>query len=206
MAAWRVILGGPRPIPKGPTTRKIPRGNSRGNEWDDDPRNSPWGPPQVTVNVPAPREPRADRLARIWAELGGDIYVDTRRLPIPKQPTPAPAPPAKVPLWLTLLPIFGPSLMQFIRPDQGTRNIIRLTDPLTQPQTPTIPGLTTNTTTLTSYAPFGGSPGAVGTNTCECKAPRKKGRKKKRTVCYSGTFTEKANGIRKVKKRKVACK
>jgi hypothetical protein len=55
------------------------------------------------------------------------------------------------------------------------------------------------------YGAFGGS-GAVGTNTCECKPKRKKGRKKKRTVCYSGTFIERADGTSKYKKRRVDCK
>jgi hypothetical protein len=122
----------------------------------------------------------------------------------PVKPPPAPA---KTPLWLTLLPIVGPSLLGFLQPAQGNRTVLRLTDPLTQPQ----PGngnpfpLTGFQPAVQTYGAFGGTPGAVGTNTCECKAPRKKGRKKKRTVCYSGTFIERRDGTRKTKKRKVQC-
>ena len=196
-AAWSVILGGPRPIPKGPTSRP-PVGRTPAGRGDPFP---PGGTPvTVTVNSPPAREPYRDRVAGILADLGGDIYVNPKRLPVPRVPTSRPvAPPT--PLWLRLLPIVGPSLLDFIRPDQGDRNILRLTDPLTQPQTP---GLTSSYTSVQSYGAFGGS-GAVGTNTCECKAPRKKRRKKKRTVCYSGTYIERADGTRKSKKRKVQC-
>jgi len=203
MAAWNVILGGPRPIPKGPTTRPpVGRTPDRGNPWP------PAGaPPQVTVNVPAQRPPYSERVAQIGAELGGDIYVNPRRLPVPAPPPPAPPAPARTPLWLQLLPIIGPSLMGFLQPGQGNRTVIRLTDPLTQPQ----PGngnpfpLTGVQPAVQPYGAFGGTPGAVGTMTCECKAPRKKRPKKKRTVCYSGTFIERRDGTRKTKKRKVQC-
>lgn len=209
MAAWNVILGGPRPIPKGPTTRPpVGRTPDRGNPWP--PAGSP---PAVIVNVPAPRESYRDRVAGILGDLGGDIYVNPARLPVPSPPPPAPA---KTPLWLQLLPLIGPSLMQFLQPGQGNRTVVRLTDPLTRPQpdSPTQPGagnpfpwtgpLTGFQPSVQSFGAFGGS-GAVGTNTCECKAPRKKRRKKKRTVCYSGTFIERRDGTRKTKKRKVQC-
>jgi hypothetical protein len=201
MAAWNVILGGPRPIPKGPTTRPpVGRTPDAGNPWP--PAGSP---PQVTVNIPAPREPYRERVATILGELGGDIYVNPARLPVPSPPPPSPP---SVPLWMTLLPIFGPTLMGFLQPGQGNRTVLRFTDPLTQPQGPAPGGnpfpLTPFQPTVQSFGAFGGS-GAVGTNTCECKAPRKKRRKKKRTVCYSGTFIERRDGTRKTKKRKVQC-
>ena len=202
-AVWSVILGGPRPIPKGPKSRTPPKGprpmtrDEIGRAYWGDEWNRP--PPKAPVE----RIPRAERVASVLGTLGGDIYVNPKRLPVPRVPTsrPVAAPPPKTPLWLTLLPIVGPSLLGFLRPDQGDRNILRLTDPLTQPQTP---GLTSTYTSVQSYGAFGGS-GAVGTNTCECKAPRKKRRKKKRTVCYSGTYIERADGTRKSKKRKVQC-
>lgn len=155
------------------------------------------------------RIPRAERVATILGQLGGDIYVNPKRLPVPSQPPPAPVaapPPAKVPLWLQLLPIIGPGIFSALMPAQGNRTVVRLTDPLTRPQPDNgnpFP-LTQPQTLVQSFGAFGGS-GAVGTNTCECKAPRKKGRKKKRTVCYSGTFIERRDGTRKTKKRKVQC-
>jgi hypothetical protein len=82
-----------------------------------------------------------------------------------------------------------------------------VSDPLTVPQfdSPGAQPLTSFYSAGVSSA-FGPPPGTVGTNTCECKAPRPKRRKKKRTVCYSGTYTERADGTRKIKKRKVPCK
>jgi hypothetical protein len=45
----------------------------------------------------------------------------------------------------------------------------------------------------------------------QCTCPdgsrgKSRGKKKKRTVCYSGTYTERATGLSKLKKRKVPCK
>jgi hypothetical protein len=192
---WSGVFG-PKPIPKGPKTRpvKVPPG-----------REDPFpakGPPPVKVIVnnypaPVPKGPSAAEIRRRRMEGLGDIFVSKRRMPIPTMP----APPK--PLWMQLIPLVGPALLPFLKPDQGNKNVIRLTDPLTQPQS----GLTSSTSTMLSYgSAFGGTPGQVGTNTCECKAPRKKGRKKKRTTCYSGTYIERADGTRKTKKRKVPCK
>lgn len=180
----------PLPIPKGPTN---PRGRApagQGNPWP------PQGPPiTVIVNMPqappAPKKP-PDPLAGL-----GNIYVSKRRLPIPSPPPPAPKP---VPRWQQLLPLLSPLLGVFTGSKGNTR--VRLTDPLTQPQTST--PLTTSYSTLVGSA-FGGSSGVPGTNTCLCKEPRKKRRKRKRSVCYSGTYIERADGTRKTKKRKVAC-
>lgn len=166
----------------------------------------PQGSPPITVIVQMPREPKPPKKQpNPMAGLGG-IYVNRARLPVPTV-TPTPA---KVPLWMQLLPLLGPSLLGFLQPRQGNRTVLNLTDPLTPPATdngnpfPDTSGLTPFQTQVGDYAAFGGD-GAVGSNTCECKPKRKKGRKKKRTVCYSGTFIEGANGIRKYKKRKVQC-
>lgn len=191
---WSAVFG-PQPIPKGPPTRRGPRG---GNTNDGNPF-PPNGPPTRVVVVNQFPESRADRVQARIDSLGGDIFVSTRRLPIP---APVPAPPPPKPLWQTLLPIAIPALLPFLRPDQGDKNVLRLTDPLTQPQS----GLTGSNPYPVAYgSPWGGGPGTPGTNTCECKAPPKKRRKKKRTVCYSGTYIERADGTRKTKKRKVKC-
>lgn len=182
---------GPAPIPKGPRNRRGRPPDAPPGRGDPFP---PQGPPvNVTINMPQPREPYAERVARAMEGLG-DIYVSTRRLPVPTPP--APSVPPK-PLWQQLLPLIGGPLLSFLQPAAGDKNILRLTDPLSQPQP-----LTSTQTSVSSFGAFGGPSGST---TCECKQPRKKGRKKKRVVCYSGTFTEKASGIRKVKKRKVKC-
>jgi hypothetical protein len=52
----------------------------------------------------------------------------------------------------------------------------------------------------------GFSAGFIGSTSCDCppKKPKRKG--KKRTVCYQGTYTERADGLTKRKKRKIPCK
>lgn len=167
--------------------------------------------PGFPVLPPEPRIPRAERVQARLDELGGDIYVNQRRLPTPAQPAarPVPAPaPKKVPLWVQLLPVLGPGLLSLVRPN-ATNTTLRLTDPLTQPQNPLLQpqGLTAGQTLVQTYLSGGFGSGTGGASgTCECPPKRKKGRKKKRTVCYSGTFTERADGLRKVKKRKVPCR
>lgn len=204
------------PLPKGPKTRR-PRSPHRGpgpgarpGQGDPFPRGG--SPPQVTVNMPAPREPRADRVAGVLADLGGDIYVNPKRLPIPRTPAPRPTAPPATPApgkspWSFALPFLPSLLSAWTVP--GKRSS-RRRDPLTQPQPEEMPvagpGLTPFYQPGVSFSAFGPPAGTVGTNTCECKAPRKKGRKKKRTVCYSGTYIERADGTRKTKKRKVPCR
>lgn len=199
----RAIFG-PRPIPKGPTTR--PPVGRRPPFVEETYANREMGnpfPPQGSPPQRAERVPRAERVRARLDELGGDIYVNQRRLPMPAA---VPATPVKTPLWLQLLGFAGPALLGALMPGQGNRTVLRLTDPLTQPRTDGNPfPLTGVQTAVQSFGAFGGSGGAVGTNTCECKPPRKKGRRKKRTVCYSGTFIERADGTRKTKKRKVQC-
>ena len=197
-----------RPLPKGPKTRR-PRSPHRGpgpkTQADQGNPFPPKGP-----DAPRPeRIPRGERVAAVLAQLGGDIWVNPKRLPVPRQPRPRavpPPPPPPKPLWLTLLPLVGPSLLGFLQPSQGNRTVVRLTDPLTRPQTDGNPfPLTGVQTSVQNYSSFGPPSGGAGTQQCECKTPRKKGRKKKRTVCYSGTFIERRDGTRKTKKRKVQC-
>jgi hypothetical protein len=48
----------------------------------------------------------------------------------------------------------------------------------------------------------GGSRG----KTCECRPKRRKGPKTSRSVCYTGTYIERADGITKLQKRKIPCR
>jgi hypothetical protein len=148
---------GPRPIPKGPTSRP-PVGRTPPGQGNPFP---PVGsPPQVVINMPvqppqaSPAQPStpSDRMRGLE-----DIYVRTQRLPIPAAVVP------RTPLWLTLLGIAGPALLGALRPSATNRNILRLTDPLTQPRTDGNPfPLTGTQTAVQSFGGFGGS-GAVGT-------------------------------------------
>lgn len=207
-----------RPLPKGPKTRRR-RSPHRGpgpgaRQGQGDPFPPGGSPPQVTVNVPpapAARVPRAERVASILGELGGDVYVNPRRLPVPRTPAPRPVPPPAKSPWSLATPFLPAMLSAFLVPG-GAR--ARRRDPLTQPQPDSpgaafpdnAPGLTPFYSSGVSFGSFGPPAGTVGTNTCECKAPKPKRRKRKRTVCYSGTYIERADGTRKSKKRKVPCK
>jgi hypothetical protein len=41
---------------------------------------------------------------------------------------------------------------------------------------------------------------------CKCGPKKKRGKRKPRTTCYQGTFTETASGTRKLKRRKIPCR
>lgn len=94
----------------------------------------------------------------------------------------------------------------------GSRS--RRRDPLTVPQTPTFPGLPTIPglgLTPGSYPlPFPGGGfsggGLSSSGTCECPPKRKRSPKKRRDVCYSGRYIERASGLSKTKLRKVPCR
>lgn len=194
---------GPPPIPKGPTNPRGPRPGSDPGRGDPFP---PGGsPPQVIVikeTPPAPRETAAESRARARAQARvglGDIFVTKKRLPMP-----APVPPSAptLPKWLQLAQLAAPILLPLILPRAQTN--VKFSDPLTQP--PFEEPIFGYQPEVANYygGDFGG--GAVGTNTCECKPPRKKRRKKKRTKCYTGRFTETATGTSKYSKREVPCK
>ena len=129
------------------------------------------------------------------------------RIPTPTTwPTPTALPPPKS--------YFGLTRSQWLRIGTAAAPyLLQLTG--RQQQTPTVQALTTVQAPAAQLAPqsfvsFGGMqpPPTSRTRTKECECPPKKKRqpRKPRTVCYSGTFTERAGGLRKVKKRKVPCR
>lgn len=221
-----------QPLPKGPKGRKR-RSPHRGpgpRETPAQTASNPLGlPPTINIYMPAPpaepraRTPRAERgrsalnlpnVARRYPITVASSGPIVARAPaqIPRTRAQQAASIARIarPLVMPLLP----SLLAL----GGKSSSSRRRDPLTQPQVdnpilnpggaPATGGLTLDQSSVATYLSSGysgGTPGAVGTNTCECKAPRKKRRKKKRTVCYSGTYIERADGTRKSKKRKVPC-
>jgi hypothetical protein len=134
--------------------------------------------------------------------------ITARRLPVPR--VPARAPPAvklpPKPLWQQLL-AFTPAILPLLRPSQGNRNVIKLQDPLTPPSTGGLP-FPQVSTLVSPYAQafgYGASPPGSKAKSCVC-TKRKRGPKKKRTVCYAGTFTERASGLNKRKRRRIPCK
>jgi hypothetical protein len=184
--------------PGGPGQRPT-RGPPRGTRTPDRPgvpTSGPTSSPPVTVIVNYPATPKTPQKV---PDPGAGLYVPViwqRPLPVP---APAPAPAPTVSPWIKWAGILGPYatplLSSLTQPGKG-RN--RRRDPLTVINQAPLPSTST-------YAFGGYAPGTPGTKTCECKVKRK-GRKKRRTVCYSGTYTEKANGLRKTKRRKVPCK
>jgi len=116
----------------------------------------------------------------------------------PPTPAPAPAPAPKKPLWQQLLEQYGSA--PFTQKGKRPIRVINYRDPLT-PSYST--GVDSAPMAFGDYAAW--SPNSTGTDACTC--PKKKGKKrKKRTVCYRGTYTETASGLTKRKREKVPCK
>jgi hypothetical protein len=222
-----------QPLPKGPKGRKR-RNPNRGPGPRATPaqtESNPLGlPPTIIINMPSPpAEPRARPPKAERGRSALNIPNVRRRYPITvasSGPIVARAP-AQIPrtrgqqaaaIARIARPLVMPLLPSLLALGGGKSSSSRRRDPLTQPQVdnpilnpggaPATGGLTLDQSSVATYISGsfgGGSQGAVGTNTCECKAPRKKRRKKKRSVCYSGTYIERADGTRKSKKRKVQC-
>lgn len=124
--------------------------------------------------------------------------ITAKRLPVPtptRSSATLPAKSASLLSWLN-----SPALSLLSRSGYQTRarpvtNILSLADPLTRPQTGA----------LTS--PLGAFAGVPSTADCSCaKKPGKKGRRKRRTVCYEGSYRETATGTRKLRRQEVPCK
>jgi len=67
-----------------------------------------------------------------------------------------------------------------------------------------IPSSGTQSSSLTSFYSTGVASGPGGA--CECPPKKKRGPRKRRDVCYSGTYIERADGLTKSRKRKVQCR
>lgn len=65
------------------------------------------------------------------------------------------------------------------------------------PEFPPVPAPQPGLGPLTGFGP-----GGVGSGRCECKPKRKQGKRKRRTICYTGRFTETATGTLKYDKRR----
>jgi hypothetical protein len=124
--------------------------------------------------------------------------ITARPLPMPKpSPTPRPMPvlstPRSVLGGLQLDPLTGLYLLT----RQARSNLARnraLEAPLTRPQSNPL---------TSSLGAFAGVPSQAE---CSCsKSPKKRGKRKARTVCYEGTYRENARGIRKLRRREVPC-
>jgi hypothetical protein len=211
---WAVDAGGRWIFQRFATEEEIKTGRAAGG-----------GPRRGGARGPAPREPRlepvaitARRLALPKAIPGAHssaqdkiepIKVTAKRIELltpvsvytPKLPMPKAAPrPAG---WRKYLPQ-AETLLKAASSPTAAQPKIKLAG-LTAPKTGGLPSVLTQSA-FSSFSGFGGTPGKVGTKTCECKPKRKKKPKVPRDVCYTGTYTERADGLTKLKRRKVPCR
>lgn len=185
----------PGPPPAGPV-KAVPPGGSA-------PGRTP-ARPSAPVAVQNPLEP-------ILRGPPGPVSVPVTR-PIPTGPVgpggaPGPAGTRPASRWPTWLPYLAPLLSRSLRTSsRGRRSselgIGRTPTGVTDPLTGVTPGMQPFPQ---SGTPVG--PGQGARRDCECNGTRKRRKKRKpRTECYYGTYTEKASGLVKRKKRKVTCK
>lgn len=189
--------------------RRTP-GGTHGDAWQpakSSKAGGPGDPPtepgksgvNVTVNMPGPvavpSPGRAD--AGLYAPK---IY--RRYLPMPAAlPAAVPAPP---PLWKTLLiggiPTALPALSKLLGTGSGKRSP-KFTDPLTGFNTGGASYVQTE-----SYSSSAFGPPAGATDTCSCDPKKKRGKKKRRTICYKGSYVETATGLQKHKRERIQCR
>jgi hypothetical protein len=168
--------------------------------------NEAAGIARVTAESTRTREAAEARARAVLRELERDrilaepIVITAKRLPVP----PPPPPPPKTYLGVTLkqwaqFGALGVPLLrkkdEMKRPKQTTLTTVNVPSVGLQPQS--------------SVSYFGGiAPPSTPTRTkkCECPPKKKRGPKKVRDVCYAGTYTERASGLRKSKRRKVPCR
>ena len=128
------------------------------------------------------------------------IIVTAQRLPVP-----VPAKP--VPTWLKILKAVpaGTNPLALLQGKKTPKAAKQLGRALTALQER---GVTSSLqqSSISSFSSFGGQPGRIGSKTCECKPKRKKKPKVPREICYTGTYTERADGLTKLKRRKVPCR
>lgn len=166
------------------------------------PGTAPGAPSvNVTVNIPsapssssAPkRPPRADAGLSV-----PKIY--RRPLPVPAPLPPTPSPFAKyAPL---LLPSVLPALSSLLRTRPGSKRT-GARDPLTVINNPPVASSYPMGFASSSFGGFPPTP--TKTKACSCGPKKKRGPRKRRTVCYKGSYVERASGITKRKREEVPC-
>jgi hypothetical protein len=118
-----------------------------------------------------------------------------------------PVPVKPVPTWLKILKAVpaGTNPLSLLQGGKGSKSSKQLGRALTALQSRGVSSALTQSS-FSSFSGFGGTPGKVGSKTCECKPKRKKKPKVPRQICYTGTYTERADGLTKLKRRKVPCR
>jgi len=170
------------------------------------PAAPPGSTPPRVVAPPAPRAPpaptpptarpvaRPQPPPRTTQDLEA-IVITAKRLPVPAPP------PAPKPLWQRLLAL--PGLGSLLKSDKAKAAKIKIGKRTARALTPAnVPSVSS----VSSFSSFyqGAAPGR--TARCECPPKRKRRPKPPRSVCYSGTYSEKATGLRKSKRRRIPCR
>jgi hypothetical protein len=187
--------GGPGRKP--PPPKKPPRSPDRPGVPTTPPGT---GAPTIIINMPQAPTPRPAPAPKRPPRPDAGLSVPKiyrRYLPVPTVPTPAPTVSPWVKYGTLALPFVSPLLSALTNVGPGRRPK-KYTDPLTPIQS------TTANYFSTSSAPVYGSPPGKG-KTCSCGPKKKRGPRKKRTICYKGSYTERANGITKRKRERVPC-
>ena len=156
--------------------------------------------PKITAKrIPTPKRSAAP------PTVAQPVVLDVPTITVARLPTPGPTPRSTpTPRRSLLSTLTDPLTLSYLLGRPGAARITNtrtgstiqyLTDPLTTPQTGA----------LTS--PLGAFAGVPSTADCSCsKKPGKKGKRKRRTICYEGTYRETASGTRKLRRQEVPCK
>lgn len=193
--------GGPGRKPTIRPSGKVPRQSDASQPG----RGNPFPQTPVVVNVYYPASPAARAPASTATGPAAkspeleEIKIYRPYLPMP---APLPAPTWSSRVW-SALPTVAPLLLPLLTPAKKKpklQNVLNYTDPLTQIQDA---GLAFGPQVGDYGTPAGGQPDG---QTCECGPKKKRGKKKPRTVCYRGTYTETASGLTKRKREKIPCR
>jgi hypothetical protein len=172
-------------------------------------------PPSRPVLSPPGAPSRVVERAPVPSVVRGPLVVSSslpRSLPVPPR-VPIPAPSFPLPSWLPLVLKFAAPML-FPAGATATRPVYRpgvITGPGLSPFGPgavPVPALNPLTALQTSAVPFARVAPQTATDSCisRCaKAKKRKGKSKKREVCYAGTYIERSKGLSKTRKRKVKC-
>lgn len=174
--------------------------------------------PTINVNIPresSPREPtvRADPLSQ--------IKITAKRIPSPKlEPVKVtakrvPVPVAPPSVYSQLLAKYGPTALPLLGGLLAKGKSKKKRKAPGAGAIPSVPGLTPGLSPGLGLAPspadyplFSGGNyfDSTPSQNCDCGPKKKRKPKKKRTKCYTGRFTERANGLRKYEKRSIPCR
>ena len=208
-----------QPLPDKPP----PRGGGPGSQGGKGTQRPQLPPeiifnPTININIPpqgSPREPAKPKI-----DVLSPIVITARPIPSPPlrpikvtaQRLPIPKPPPSV--YEQLLTKYGPTALPLLG-GLVAKDKKKKKKPTSAP-VPSVPGLTPGITPGLGLQPTpadfplysGGSyfDSTPQSKTCDCAPKKKRGPKKKRTKCYTGRFTERANGLRKYEKRAIKCR